>query len=62
MVWQVKVTGGGTSVYSEIENSNIPYCHDSGLYKNSSSLNPLFKAAYSHQASPEKLVLFITLI
>lgn len=50
-----KVTGGGTSVYSEIENSNIPTIMIPGLHKNSSSLNPLFKAAYSHQASPEKV-------
>lgn len=50
-----KVTGGGTSVYSEIENSNIPTVMIPGLHKNSSSLNPLFKAAYSHQASPEKV-------
>lgn len=50
-----KVTGGGTSVFSEIENSNIPIIMIPGLHKNSSSLNPLFKAAYSHQASPEKV-------
>lgn len=50
-----KVTGGGTSVYSEIENSNIPTIMIPGLHKNSTSLNPLFRAAYSHQASPEKV-------
>lgn len=50
-----KVTGGGTSVYSEIENSNIPAILIPGLHKNSDSLDNLFKAAYSHQASPEKV-------
>ena len=50
-----KVTGGGTSVYSEIENSNIPTIMIPGLHKDSTSLNPLFRAAYSHQASPEKV-------
>lgn len=50
-----KVTGGGTSVFSEIENSKIPAIMIPGLHKNSDSLNELFKAAYSHQASPEKV-------
>ena len=50
-----KVTGGGTSVYTEIENSNIPTIMIPGLHENSTSLNPLFRAAYSHQASPEKV-------
>ena len=50
-----KVTGGGTSVYSEIENSQIPSILIPGLHKNSPSLDPLFKAAYSHQASSEKV-------
>lgn len=50
-----KVTGGGTSVYSEIENSKIPSILIPGLHKNTTSLDPLFKAAYSHQASSEKV-------
>lgn len=50
-----KITGGGTSVFSEIENSNIPTVLIPGLHKNSPSLDPLFRAAYSHQASPEKI-------
>ena len=50
-----KVTGGGTSVYEEIEKSNIPTLLIPGLHKNSPSLDKLFNAAYSHQASPEKV-------
>ena len=50
-----KVTGGGTSVFSELESSNIPTIMIPGLHKNSTSLNELFNAAYSHQASPEKV-------
>jgi putative methanogenesis marker protein 12 len=50
-----KVTGGGTSVYSELENANIPLIIIPGLHKNSDSLNELFNAAYSHQASAEKV-------
>ena len=50
-----KVTGGGTSVFSELSNSNIPSIMIPGLHKNSTSLNDLFNAAYSHQASPEKV-------
>ena len=50
-----KVTGGGTSVFSELESSNIPKIMIPGLHKNSTSLNELFNAAYSHQASPEKV-------
>ena len=50
-----KVTGGGTSVFSELENSDIPSIMIPGLHKNSTSLNELFNAAYSHQASPEKI-------
>ena len=50
-----KVTGGGTSVFSEIENSNIPAVMIPGLHKDSDSLDKLFRAAYSHQASPEKV-------
>jgi putative methanogenesis marker protein 12 len=50
-----KVTGGGTSVFSELENSNIPSIMIPGLNRNSASLDDLFNAAYSHQASPEKV-------
>ncbi|WP_409200234.1 methanogenesis marker 12 protein [Methanobrevibacter sp. DSM 116169] len=50
-----KVTGGGTSVYSDLENSKIPAIIIPGLHENSKSLNKLFRAAYSHQASSEKV-------
>ena len=50
-----KVTGGGTSVFSELEQLNIDSIMIPGLHKNSTSLNELFRAAYSHQASPEKV-------
>lgn len=50
-----KVTGGGTSVFGELENSEIPIVMVPGLHKNSTSLDELFNAAYSHQASPEKV-------
>lgn len=50
-----KVTGGGTSVYSEIEKSNIPAVMIPGLHKDCEFLDPLFRVAYSHHASPEKV-------
>ena len=50
-----KVTGGGTSVFSELENSSIPSIMIPGLHRHSTSLDDLFNAAYSHQASPEKV-------
>ena len=50
-----KVTGGGTSVFDEFENSGIPIIMVPGLHRNSTSLDELFNAAYSHQASPEKV-------
>ena len=50
-----KVTGGGTSVFSELEELNIDSIMIPGLHKNSDSLDELFRAAYSHQASPEKV-------
>ena len=50
-----KVTGGGTSVYFEIEKSNIPVIMIPGLHKDCEFLDPLFRAAYSHHASPEKV-------
>ena len=50
-----KVTGGGTSVFDELESLDIPMVMIPGLHKDSTSLNELFRAAYSHQASPEKV-------
>ena len=50
-----RITGGGTSVYTEIEESGIPTVVIPGLHKDSPSLDPLFRAAYSHQASSEKV-------
>ncbi|MDO5847928.1 MAG: methanogenesis marker 12 protein [Methanobrevibacter sp.] len=50
-----KVTGGGTSVFSELEATGIPAIMIPGLHKNSDSLDEMFRAAYSHQASPEKV-------
>ena len=50
-----KVTGGGTSVFSELESLDIDSIMIPGLHKDSTSLNELFNAAYSHQASPEKV-------
>lgn len=50
-----RITGGGTSVYTEIEESGIPTIVIPGIHKYSPSLDPLFKAAYSHQASSEKV-------
>ncbi|NYB52018.1 MAG: methanogenesis marker 12 protein [Methanobacteriaceae archaeon] len=50
-----KVTGGGTAVYQEIENSKIPTVLIPGLHKNTPSMDPCFRAAYSHHASAEKV-------
>ena len=50
-----KVTGGGTSVFSELEQLDIDSIMIPGLHKDSESLDKLFRAAYSHQASPEKV-------
>lgn len=50
-----KVTGGGTAVFSELEELNMPTIMIPGLHKHSNSLDKLFCAAYSHQASPEKV-------
>lgn len=50
-----KVTGGGTSVFSEIEATDMPIIMIPGLHKDSDSLDEMFRAAYSHQASPEKV-------
>ena len=50
-----KVTGGGTAVYDEIEKSGIPTIVIPGIHKNTDSLDPRFKSAYSHHASSEKI-------
>lgn len=50
-----KVTGGGTSVFDELEELNLPSIMIPGLHRNCESLDKLFRAAYSHQASPEKV-------
>lgn len=50
-----KVTGGGTAVYHEIENSGVPTVLIPGLHKDTPSMDPMFKAAYSHHASAEKV-------
>ena len=50
-----KVTGGGTTVFSELESLNIDSIMIPGLHKDSPSLDILFRKAYSHQASPEKV-------
>jgi len=50
-----KVTGGGTAVYTEIENSGIPTIIIPGLHNNTPCLDPRFAAAYSHHASAEKV-------
>jgi len=50
-----KVTGGGTAVYEEIEQSGIPTVLIPGLHQDTPSMDPLFRAAYSHHASAEKV-------
>ena len=50
-----KVTGGGTAVYDEIENSGIPTLVIPGIHKTTPCLDERFKAAYSHHASSEKV-------
>lgn len=50
-----KVTGGGTAVYEEIENSGIPTVLIPGLHKDTPPMDPRFRAAYSHHASAEKV-------
>jgi len=50
-----KVTGGGTSVFSELESLDVGSIMIPGLHRNSDSLDKLFRAAYSHQASSEKV-------
>ncbi|MBI4812905.1 MAG: methanogenesis marker 12 protein [Methanobacterium sp.] len=50
-----KVTGGGTAVYEEIEKSGIPTVLIPGLHQDTPSMDPCFRAAYSHHASAEKV-------
>ncbi len=50
-----KVTGGGTTVYEEIKKSGIPTVLIPGLHQNTPSMDPRFRAAYSHHASAEKV-------
>lgn len=50
-----KVTGGGTLVYGELENSGVPILLIPGLHKNTPCMDPRFRAAYSHHASAEKV-------
>lgn len=50
-----KVTGGGTAVYDEIENSGINVVVIPGIHKKTECLDERFKAAYSHHASSEKV-------
>ena len=50
-----KVTGGGTAVYKEIEKSGIPTVLIPGLHQDTPSMDPCFRAAYSHHASAEKV-------
>ena len=50
-----KVTGGGTAVYDEIENSGIPTVLIPGIHKKTECLDERFRAAYSHHASSEKV-------
>lgn len=52
-----KITGGGSSVYSEIEELNIPTYLVPGMHRNSTFLDPRFRASYSHMASSEKVTL-----
>jgi len=50
-----KVTGGGTAVYDEIRKSDIPTVLIPGLHQGTPSMDPLFREAYSHHASAEKV-------
>lgn len=50
-----KVTGGGTAVYDEIENSGIPTVVIPGIHRKTDCLDERFKAGYSHHASSEKV-------
>ncbi len=50
-----KVTGGGTAVYDEIRKSDVPTVLIPGLHQGTPSMDPLFREAYSHHASAEKV-------
>ena len=47
--------GGGTKVFDEIKESNIPAVVIPGLHRGVKCLDRRFRALYSHIASPEKL-------
>ncbi|MCS3901242.1 methanogenesis marker 12 protein [Methanococcus voltae] len=47
--------GGGTIVFDEIKDSEIPAILIPGLHKNVDSMDERFNALYSHIASPEKI-------
>ncbi|WP_423792704.1 methanogenesis marker 12 protein [Methanocaldococcus indicus] len=50
-----KKIGGGTKVYDEIKNSNIPTIVIPGLHRGIECLDRRFRALYSHISSPEKI-------
>ncbi|WP_292459998.1 methanogenesis marker 12 protein [Methanothermococcus sp.] len=52
--------GGGTKVYDEIKNSEIPAVVIPGLHKNTECMDERFRALYSHVASPEKISIAYT--
>jgi len=52
-----KVTGGGSKVYDDILSLNIPSVLIPGLHRDSTFLDPRFRASYSHCASSEKVSL-----
>ncbi|MCD7782007.1 MAG: methanogenesis marker 12 protein [Methanosphaera sp.] len=52
-----RVTGGGSSVYSDIESMNIPAVLIPGLHRECEFLDKRFRASYSHCASSEKVSL-----
>lgn len=52
-----KVTGGGTTIYNEIKELNIPTILIPGLHKDCEFLDKRFRASYSHCASAEKVSL-----
>lgn len=52
-----KVTGGGTTVYEDIMELNIPSVLIPGLHSGCEFLDDRFRASYSHCGSPEKVSL-----
>lgn len=52
-----KVTGGGSNVYTEIEELNIPSVVIPGMHRDCDFLDKRFRALYSHCASSEKVSL-----